>query len=692
MSVFSSFLIIAKGQEFVKCNNKKRFRKKTFSGAEIEKWMQGNGLRADEKYLRDAQILNEDEGFSPAIGYLVPDGEVVVDIDEGFEDILRLLEHLKIKTTYTYSKRGGHLFFKMRPSQQGLRNTNDSLIALGIQADIKVKGGYVVLPEGRPERKWGEIHELAPLPWFLEPLHAKKKRDSLYGMGDGDGRNSALVSVIGTLWQQGISEKRCKQAARWINEFIFSEPLPQAELRASVKSVLSYPQGESKQSTNAGENGAEPVENPYLFYNKDGRPSKINQMAVAEAIVQLDCVRNIKNNCFYYKDGYFQEGEYLLIEKIKELVKDEFVLTHQNITGCYNLIMKDVRLQVTADDFNKNKHLINFKDCVFDTNSGVFLEPAKEYMFNYQIPHSVRHLGIKKGRKNFNRTLFGEFLEKKCKMDKTDQKMLVQFLAAALSGNVSTKCFLMLTGRPNTGKSVLLHFFEKLMGNINCSSIPLQDLNEHKFALAELFGKRMNICADITSTALKKVDKLKQITGGDLIMGEKKGKNPFAFQPQCLLAFSCNQMPLFLEEKSNAVYTRMRVLEMDKEIKMTQKEVEDLWSDEAVAGVIPYLLGLMPVGEVCRSEKSARQVKELQEEGDSVTAFFNNCIKTGVSYSNPKRKEIYEHYLTFCNLTGRTPFGSLAFNKLFRQKGVKEVHKNDGWHWKNIEMLPIELE
>lgn len=685
--MFNSFISIAKGTEFVKCNNKKRFRKNTINAEQAKAFLSGSGSAADEKYLRSRNILDDDEAFQPAIGYLVPDGEIVVDIDEGFDKILRLLKKLNVKTTYTYSKRGGHLFFKLRENQrETIKNTNDCINVLGIRADIKTAGGYVILPEGRPERRWGKVQEFAYLPYFLEPLKGKKKTESLFGLGDGDGRNSALVSHIGTLWNRGFSEKRCKQVATWINDFIFDTPLPEKEMRASVLSVLNYEQNEEIKTK--AENDKY---NLYLFYNDKGKPFKVNQAAIVDQIVKENLCRNVGNNCFYYKSGYWQFGELLLMERIKELIKDPFLVTSQNVNSCYNLAIKDNRLQISTDEFNKSRDFINFSDCVYDTKNGLFLDHKPDYMFNYQLPHKIKPLGVIKGRRGFSQTNFGRFLEKTCGMSRDDEKMLMEFLAACLSGKVSTKCFLMLTGKPNTGKSVLLHFLEKMIGNINCSAIPLQDLNNHRFALAEIFGKRINICADIPSEALKKTDKLKQITGGDYVSGERKGKDIFRFQPQCLLAFSCNQLPLFLEEKSNAVYTRMRVLTMDNEIELTNTDVQELWSEESVAEVLPYLLGLLPVENVSNSESSRKAVLDVQEESDSIVAFLNHATKNKKS-SKVLKRETYEYYVDFCNYTGRQPFGLTAFYKHMAKKGKRTYRVNGSNYYKGLELIPFDDE
>ena len=80
-----------------------------------------------------------------------------------------------------------------------------------------------------------------------------------------------------------------------------------------------------------------------------------------------------------------------------------------------------------------------------------------------------------------------------------------------------------------------------------------------------------------------------------MIMHERKGKEPFFFVPFAKLLFSFNQMPLQLEEKSNAFYKRMRVLSMNRELYLNNKYVNNLCSNDSIEEIIPHLLAMLPL-------------------------------------------------------------------------------------------------
>ena len=122
--------------------------------------------------------------------------------------------------------------------------------------------------------------------------------------------------------------------------------------------------------------------------------------------------------------------------------------------------------------------------------------------------------------------------------------------------------FLILKGSRGTGKSVVIHMFEKVIGTGNYSNVPLQKLEE-KFYSIQLLGKLLNLCADINASPMKTVNTIKLITGGDSLTDSYKGRDVVTFEPYARLFFSCNAIPLSLDEKSNALFERIILIEMD---------------------------------------------------------------------------------------------------------------------------------
>ena len=118
---------------------------------------------------------------------------------------------------------------------------------------------------------------------------------------------------------------------------------------------------------------------------------------------------------------------------------------------------------------------------------------------------------------------------------------------------------IMLLGDGDNGKSTLLEVIRALLGAENCPTIGLYDLCNGRWYLAELYLKLANIDADTATKDLENTSKFKTATGGDQIMGERKGKNPFFFNSTCKHFMSANNMP-YCYDDTDAFYRRWFVI------------------------------------------------------------------------------------------------------------------------------------
>lgn len=117
----------------------------------------------------------------------------------------------------------------------------------------------------------------------------------------------------------------------------------------------------------------------------------------------------------------------------------------------------------------------------------------------------------------------------------------------------------MLLGDGDNGKSTLLEIVRSLLGKDNCPTIGLYDLCNGRWYQAELYLKLCNIDADTATKDLENTSRFKTATGGDQIMGERKGKNPFFFQSHCKHFMSCNTMP-YCYDDTDAFYRRWFII------------------------------------------------------------------------------------------------------------------------------------
>lgn len=630
-----------------------------------------NSLIGQDSYVRcsgkkrvDPSIVDEKSALDHVnnggqVGWWVRSGYIIVDIDEGKEEALRIIKNLKLKTLMCKTPKGLHLYFKSTkeyPQRVGM------ILPFGLKCDFRCANkGYVILPWGSANRSLNKCREIAELPPEFTPLIGCK--DSLLNLKEGDGRNSTLFTHLMAYKNRGATDEAIEDMADLINRFVFREPMDKKELDQIVENTKKY---EAKKG----------FDNPYVIYTDKGKPSQINSRAVCDYFVNEGSLFVIGGECYQYKCGVYTESSSYVRNTIKNMVGYDKLIQQSKIVECYRLLVDDTRIQRSSSELNQDSNLINFKNGIWDIKQKKLLPHDSKYLQTIQIPHEV------KDYVPFTETHLYDFF-KKTKLPKSDIKMMLKYIAYCMTTDFGLKTFMMLVGQSNTGKSVLIRFVENLVGKQNTSALAMHELNV-RFYPSQLYGKLLNSCADNKTLPLSSIENLKKITGGDLIMHEKKGKEPFFFTSFAKLLFSFNQLPLQLEEKSNAFYKRMRVLMMNNELFLNNEYVNELCSDESVEEVIPYLLSLLPLTEIPRTAMSDSCVESLRQDSDSIHAFLSTYCDDDPD-STISKNEIYQKYSDFCIGSGRESHKKHKFMRYMRSLGYIETrNKNREAAWKGL--------
>ena len=627
---------------------------------------QNSYVRCVGKKRIDTSIVDEESAKAHLfnggqIGWWVRSGYIIVDIDEGQEEALQVIKKLKLKTLICKTPKGLHLYFKSNkdfPQKVGM------VLPFGLRCDFRCANkGYVILPFGEENRKFNKVREVSDLPFEFTPLIGRK--ESLLNLKEGDGRNATLFSHLMAYKNRGANDDQIIRMAKIINRIIFAEPMDESELEKIVDNTKKY----------AAENG---FDNPYVVYTDKGKPSQINSRAVCDYFVNRGDMFVIGSDCYQYRDGVYTESSSFVRNTIKDMVVADNLIHQRLIMDCYRLLIDDTRMQKSAEDLNPDKNLINFKNGVWDIRKRKLIPHDSKYLQTIQIPHEV------KTYVPFKRTRLYDFF-RKTKLPKEDIMMILKYMAYCMTTDYGLKCFMVLVGQSNTGKSVLIRFFENLIGSQNTSSLSMHDLNM-RFYPSQLYNKLLNSCADNKTLPLNSIENLKKITGGDQIMHEKKGKEPFFFTPFAKLLFSFNQLPLQLEEKSNAFYKRMRVLFMNTELFLNNEYVDDLCSDESIEETIPYLLKLLPLSEIPRTEISDKCVEMLRIDSDSIHDFIvNRCVED--ENESVAKDDFYQNYIEYCSERGREAHRKHSFMRNMRSLGYSEIrNENRKYCWKGLRM------
>ena len=354
----------------------------------------------------------------------------------------------------------------------------------------------------------------------------------------------------------------------------------------------------------------------------------------------------------YYEDnGYKFEGEDI-IRQLCEYTIDE--VTDGMVSEIENKVKR--RTLVKQDDFD------NFKDGFINFNNFRLNPETKE-----QREYSHKDLVLTKLPINYDPKAkcpkIMKFL-KECVPDPHDRHSVLEHLAACLLLELKLEKAVMYLGGGGNGKGTWFNVIDKFLGNENISNLSIDEMIHDRFKVADLFGKILNMYAEIGKKAIKELARFKLIVSGDTITVEHKGIKPFKIKPRARHIFSLNKLPE-LDEETDAVFRRFELIKWNQKfVDSKKREVDDettkdadldleytLVTDEELSGLLNIIL---KVRRDLKNRKRFLYSKSIEEmrnlwksESDSVTKFAKNCLDVSDGWIM-LRSDLYRHYRTFC--------------------------------------------
>jgi putative DNA primase/helicase len=238
-----------------------------------------------------------------------------------------------------------------------------------------------------------------------------------------------------------------------------------------------------------------------------------------------------------------------------------------------------------------------------------------------------------------------------------------------------------LIGEKSNGKSTFLKVLTKILGEQNISSLDLRNLGD-RFSKVSLYRKLANIGDDISDEFIPDASLFKKITDGGRIQAEKKGQDPFEFNPYVKLIFSANNMPR-IKDKTGAVLRRLVIIPFNATFSKDAPDYDPFIKYKLIQkDSIEYLIRLGVEGlkrvifndEFTKSDKVQKEIDEYEEENNPIIAFIADC---GVDMiENEATADVYKRYQVFCADNSMQPMSNIVFSKQINKRlGFKVIQR-----------------
>lgn len=245
---------------------------------------------------------------------------------------------------------------------------------------------------------------------------------------------------------------------------------------------------------------------------------------------------------------------------------------------------------------------------------------------------------------------------------------------------------ILLKGVPKSGKSQLLKIAQCLVPENARSYVPPNDWGD-RFLPAQMAGKLLNVCGELSER--KRIDgqKFKDIVDGAQMQGQHKNVNSFQFKPICTHWFASNHTPK-TDDTSEGFNRRWLVFEFNRPVPEEKRRIDigDLIVAEEREAIVAWAveaMGRLKERNEFTLPKSHRQlIREIAQENNSVRFFMEECpdLKlTGNMSDHILETTLYKNYWSFCLGPGAArPVTSRAFRAMMRelahQYGIQMVY------------------
>ena len=206
---------------------------------------------------------------------------------------------------------------------------------------------------------------------------------------------------------------------------------------------------------------------------------------------------------------------------------------------------------------------------------------------------------------------------------------------------------ILLLGPTQSGKSVLLHVLEEIIGTENILNKSIQRLSNNRFAISGLSGNIANIDADLGTSKLEDTGMFKKLAAGDRVTAEAKYEDPYDYQPTQKLLFSANQVPE-VERADDAFYERWLFAEIPETIPREDRN-PDLENEllQEKAGILNWMLEgyarLMDQSGFTGERNLADKKAMWNGYGDSIDRFIERNI-TEAPANEIEASKVYTMY------------------------------------------------
>lgn len=398
-----------------------------------------------------------------------------------------------------------------------------------------------------------------------------------------------------------------------------------------------------------------------------------------------------EKNIALYRDGVYRVDEDAVLSEIVKLLGNFY-------TPGFRAQTTDVLRGLLAAEGRKlpermSQPLLNCVNGMVDLRTGKLLDHSPEYMSYVQVSAAYEP--------SCGTPVYDAWLRQALRQEGMSDEA-VEALVADIEETAGTMLdpsktpskTLFLFGPSRSGKSTFLRIMRAIAGAKNTSAVTLHSLATDQFAAANMYGKMLNVAADLSNKHVEDLSLFKMITGEDVIQGNRKYGQQFEFTNQSLIAFSANELPT-VSEASRAYAERMKPFSFPNSFAGR----EDKTLEDKIMAELPGILArwVTAYGRFLArggyGQTDAATQASFEAKSDRVVQFLQDMCTVSEAQHGIKmdasvatgRRDVAMAFNAWAERNGGSKMGERAFFQRFGQlTGVVEVRVGSGSRAYNV--------
>lgn len=428
-----------------------------------------------------------------------------------------------------------------------------------------------------------------------------------------------------------------------------------------------------------------------LFRQRD-KPLAFQSLDTAQLIMQQSpAAITAEKNIALYRDGVYVVDEDAILAVVTGMLGNFYQPSHLKTTTDQLRGLLKIEGRILPE--RMAAPWLNCPNTMVDLKSGRTFDHNPDYMSYVQITTDYRP--------DMPTPVYDAWLREALRQDgHTDADLdalvadIEETSGTMLDPSRTPSKALFLFGPSRSGKSTYLRLLKAIAGAANTSAVTLHELGTDQFATANLYGKMLNVAADLSNAHVTDLSKFKMATGEDLLNANRKYGQQFSFTNQALFAFSANELPT-VSEASRAYAERMKPFSFPNSFAGR----EDKTLEDKLMAELPGILArwVKAYGRFLArggyGVTDAATQTQFEAKSDRVVQFFQDmCSVTEAAHGArldvtqaTGRRDVAVAFNAWAERNGGSKMGERAFFQRFAQiAGISEVRIGSGSRGFNV--------